>query len=209
MHDPALVELRRFFGEKVARHGPTPAGADFNSEAAQMTRFRQFMRLLDLSTPFSLIDFGCGYGALMPFLMERGFPLKRYVGFDISPEMIVAARSFVPSGIEVKLTTEVEEIGMADFTIASGIFNMKFEADTTIWRRHIVQTLDTLARSSVRGFAFNMLTSYSDQEKMRSDLYYGDPSWFFDHCKRKFSPNVALLHDYDLYDWTMSVRVAA
>jgi SAM-dependent methyltransferase len=208
MHDPALAELRRFFSEKIARHGPTPTGADFNSETAQTIRFHQFVRLLDLSTPFSMIDFGCGYGALMPYLLERGFPLQRYVGLDISPEMIEAARSFVPGGVETKFTTEVGEIGTADFTIASGIFNMKFEADATTWRRHIVHTLDTLARASVRGFAFNMLTSYSDQEKMRPDLYYGDPSWFFDHCKRRFSRNVALLHDYELFDWTMSVRLA-
>jgi hypothetical protein len=52
-----------------------------------------------------------------------------------------------------------------------------------------------------------MLTIYSDQEKMRPDLYYGDPSWFFDHCKRRFSRNVALLHDYELYDWTMAVKL--
>ncbi|MCE3241612.1 MAG: class SAM-dependent methyltransferase [Deltaproteobacteria bacterium] len=207
MHDPALDKLRRFFSEKIACHGPTPAGADFNSETAQTIRFGQFVRLLDLSTPFSMIDFGCGYGALIAYLLERGFPLRRYVGFDIAPEMIEAAHSLVPGGMEAKLTTEVEEIGTADFTIASGIFNMKFEVDATTWRHHIVQTLDTLARASVRGFAFNMLTIYSDQEKMRPDLYYGDPSWFFDHCKRRFSRNVALLHDYELYDWTMAVKL--
>ena len=48
MQDPALDELRRFFSEKVAYHGRTPAGADFNSEAAQTIRFKQFVRLLDL-----------------------------------------------------------------------------------------------------------------------------------------------------------------
>jgi SAM-dependent methyltransferase len=209
MQGPNLAEIGRFFGEKVTRLGPSPAGADFNSEAAQTIRFNQFVRLLDFTTPFSLIDFGCGYGALMPFLLEKGFPLKRYVGFDISPEMINAAHSFLPRGVETKLTMHVGEIGTADFTIASGIFNMKFAADDNAWRQHIVQTLDTLAGASVRAFAFNMLTSYSDQEKMRADLYYGDPSWFFDHCKRKISRNVALVHDYELYDWTMSVRLAA
>ena len=33
------------------------------------------------------------------------------------------------------------------------------------------------------------------------------PLGSFDHCKRKFSRNVALLHDYELYDWTMAVRL--
>ncbi len=207
MQDPIVAEVGHFFSEKVARLGPTPAGADFNSEAAQTERFRQFVRLLDFSAPFSLIDFGCGYGALAPYLLNLGLPLRRYVGFDISQEMIEAARAQTPADIEAELTTEVGHIGKADFTIASGIFNMKLKADPAAWHQHIVGTLDILARASVRGFAFNMLTSYSDREKMRPDLYYGDPCWFFDHCKRRFSRNVAVLHDYELYDWTLSVQL--
>jgi SAM-dependent methyltransferase len=202
-----LSEVGRFFGEKVARLGPTPAGADFNSEAAQTVRFRQFVRLLDFGAPFSLIDFGCGYGALATYLLDLGLPLRRYVGFDVSQEMIEAARSQMPADLETELTTEIGDIGTADFTIASGIFNVKLNADTAAWRYHIVETLDVFARASVKGFAFNMLTSYSDRERMRPDLYYGDPCWFFDHCKRTFSRNVAVLHDYELYDWTMSVRL--
>ena len=68
-------------------------------------------------------------------------------------------------------------------------------------------TLETLAELSIRGFAFNMLTSYSDTDKMRPDLYYGDPAFFFDHCKRRYSRNVALLHDYGLYEFTIIVRL--
>ena len=51
----------------------------------------------------------------------------------------------------------------------------------------MVDTIDRLAALSTRGFAFNMLTSYSDPEYMRDDLYYGDPRFFFDHCKRRHS----------------------
>jgi len=51
-----------------------------------------------------------------------------------------------------------------------------------------------------------MLTKYPDAARMRSDLYYADPGFFFDYCKRNFSRNVALLHDYNLYDFTILVR---
>ncbi|HAW53355.1 MAG TPA: SAM-dependent methyltransferase, partial [Flavobacteriales bacterium] len=46
----------------------------------------------------------------------------------------------------------------------------------------------------------------SDPDRKRPDLYYGDPCFFFDYCKRNFSRNVALLHDYNLYDFTILVR---
>ena len=61
-------------------------------------------------------------------------------------------------------------------------------------------------QKSNKGFAFNCLTSYSDRDKMRNDLYYADPSFLFDYCKKKYSKNVAILHDYDLYEFTVLIR---
>ena len=56
------------------------------------------------------------------------------------------------------------------------------------------------------GFAFNCLTSYSDHDKMRDYLYYADPLAIFDHCKKHYAKDVALLHDYGLYEFTILVR---
>ena len=39
-----------------------------------------------------------------------------------------------------------------------------------------------------------------------SDLYYADPRAFFDRCKRTSRGDVALLHDYGLYEFTILVR---
>jgi len=33
-----------------------------------------------------------------------------------------------------------------------------------------------------------------------------DPRPFFDFCMRELSPNVTLLHDYPLQEWTILVR---
>ncbi len=56
--------------------------------------------------------------------------------------------------------------------------------------------------------AFNALTTYSDPEKQRSELYYADPLQLFDYCKRNLSRDVALLHDYELFDFTIVVRMS-
>ncbi len=58
----------------------------------------------------------------------------------------------------------------------------------------------------LHGFAFNALTSYSDIEFRRDDLYYADPLFWFDYCKTNISKYVALLHDYPEYDFTIIVR---
>jgi len=61
-------------------------------------------------------------------------------------------------------------------------------------------------KKSIKGFAFNMLTKYSDREYMKEYLYYADPLFIFDYCKRNFSKKVALIHDYELYEFTILVR---
>lgn len=74
------------------------------------------------------------------------------------------------------------------------------------WWTYLKDILDALDGCSRHGFAFNCLTSYSDIDKMRDYLYYADPCAVFDYCKRHYSRNVALLHDYQLYEFTILVR---
>jgi hypothetical protein len=96
----------------------------------------------------------------------------------------------------------------AEFTVASGIFNVRLRATDEEWLAYMLDTIRDLAALSRRGFGFNALTSYSDREKQRADLYYADPRVLFDFCKRECSSRVALLHDYPLYEFTILVRLS-
>ena len=93
----------------------------------------------------------------------------------------------------------LEEVEPADYLIASGIYNVKFDYTEAQWLSYILYALEVMNQKAIKGFAFNMLTRYSDKEYTRSDLYYADPLFIFDFCKRNFSKHVALLHDYGLY----------
>ena len=57
-----------------------------------------------------------------------------------------------------------------------------------------------------KGFSFNCLAIYSDENYKKNYLYYADPCFLFDYCKRNFSKNIALLYDYFLYEFTTLVR---
>jgi hypothetical protein len=72
--------------------------------------------------------------------------------------------------------------------------------------QYILETLEKINALSVKGFSFNILTSYSDKEYMKDNLFYADPLFFFDYCKKNFSKNVSLLHDYDLYEFTLLIK---
>jgi hypothetical protein len=120
--------------------------------------------------------------------------------------MIRAAQNRYKSFANAHFYTTPEPPTVADYSVASGIFNVRLERSDTEWRDYLESTLDTLDRSSKLGFSFNCLTSYSDVDKMRNYLYYADPCSIFDFCKRRYSRHVALLHDYNLYEFTILVR---
>jgi len=108
--------------------------------------------------------------------------------------------------IKFKTIKDYADLDQADYSVASGIFNVKNNTDANDWQQYILATITTMSLYSRKGFAFNALTSYSDADKMKSDLYYSDPLFLFDYCKKKFSKEVALLHDYGIYDFTILVR---
>lgn len=199
-----IQKIKTYFQEKFKLYGATPQGIDWNSRASQETRFEQLSKIIDQPVEYSIIDYGCGYGSLYNFLQAKGHKFK-YTGFDIVEEMVIRGKELHPETGCIFLSDE-KNLKPSDYVIESGIFNIKQDIETGEWEKHIVQTLEKMNHLSKKGMAFNMLTKYSDPEFMRPDLYYADPCFFFDLCKKNFSKEVALLHDYQLYDFTILIR---
>jgi len=200
-----LDAISSFFTKTLARHGETPKGVDWNGEESQLLRFEQISKIITGDSPFTLNDFGCGYGAYFEFL-ERRYPSFAYTGIDIAAPMITAAAARLADRSNATFVCGAAPKTRADYCVASGVFNMKLNHSPGEWQEYVESMLEAMSAACERGFSFNCLTGYSDPEKMRADLYYADPCYFFDLCKKKYSRNVALLHDYDLYEFTILVR---
>jgi SAM-dependent methyltransferase len=203
--DSIRSRVQQYYDDRIQAHGPTAQGVDWNSLESQQLRFKKLLALVDRGSPFSINDFGCGYGALADYL-EPALPPSQYFGFDLSARMIDAATKLHASKSWATFVRDESELPAADYTVASGIFNVKLDTPVAAWEGYILETLQTISRLSRKGFAFNVLTKYADAEFMRPDLYYADPLFLFDYCKKNFSRFVALLHDYPLYEFTMLVR---
>lgn len=200
-----LTEVAEYYTTKLAEHGETPRGVDWNGEEGQTLRFEQLCKIIDTANNFSINDLGCGYGALYDFLSIKNERFS-YSGVDVSDSMIRAAEQRYKEQPQARFVLSSEPDQIADFGVASGIFNVRMGRSDDEWRSYLEATLDVLDRTSRVGFAFNCLTSYSDKDKMRDYLYYADPCVLFDLCKRRYSRNVALFHDYGLYEFTILVR---
>lgn len=200
-----LQEVAEYYSSKLGEHGVSPRGVDWNSEESQRLRFMQLTKIIQHQKKFSLIDLGCGYGALFHYLKEywRDFS---YLGCDVSADMVLAARRHIGTKANANFILGSEPPEVADYSVASGIFNVRLGRSDAEWYEYLLATLDVLDRSSRTGFAFNCLTSWSDTEKKRDYLYYADPAALFSICKQRYSRHIALLHDYGLYEFTILVR---
>lgn len=201
-----LREVAEYYGAKLLAHGETPQGVDWNGEAGQIARFEQLFKLFEGEKSYSLNDLGCGYGAMLEHLRERCGDAVRYCGIDVSAEMVTAARRRHADDANARFVCAAAPDGIADYGLASGIFNVRQQRSADEWADYVEATIAELNRTSTKGFAFNCLTSYSDEEKKKDYLFYADPLHFFDLCKRRYSRHVALLHDYGLYEFTLVVR---
>jgi SAM-dependent methyltransferase len=200
--------ITRFYSDHLSGHGDSSQGVGWKNDAAQEIRFIQLLKVINVKSGFSINDLGCGTGKLFTFLTSNDFEPSRYYGYDILPEMVDSARIKLSNDRRVSLEVieSASQMSNAEYSVCSGIFNVKYEATEADWLHNILSTLDAMNEKSVRGFSFNLLTKYSDKEFMQDHLYYADPLFMFDYCKRNHAKNVALLHDYDQYDFTIIVR---
>lgn len=196
-------EVKAYYDDKINTFGTTPQGVDWNSIESQELRFEILSRVINENKHFSILDYGCGFGSMFNYFEEK-FEKFDYTGFDLSDKMIEAANDKISKQNAV-FTTQLPSQPF-DYVIASGIFNIKLDNTPENWQNYIEKTLHEIDKLANKGFSFNILTSYSDSEYMKDYLYYANPSYLFDFCKRHFSRNVALLHDYDLYEFTIIVR---
>lgn len=202
-----LSKVNSLYSENVRTMGASPRSVGWRDVDSQKLRFEKLTQVITgrgLDKPVTINDLGCGYGALFSYLVaDRKLEVGKYTGYDISAEMLETAAGLTdPARCEFRCGPRITD--PADYSFVSGTFNVKFEVNDDKWRGYVIDCLHNLDRHSVRGFAFNLLTTYVDY--MESHLYYGDPLFYFDLCKRIFSKKITLIHDYNLFEWTILVH---
>lgn len=200
-----LKQVDQYYTDKLVIHGPTHLGVDWKSVESQKLRFDQLLRIIKDDRDASVIDYGCGYGALASYMHQLSYT-GPYLGFDISEAMIKEAKRLNKKQPKRTFMSDITKLKVADYTIASGIFNVKKDVPDKQWLSYILDTLEIMSKHSRKGFAFNMLTGYSDKNKMRSDLFYADLPFFIDYCVRTYGRHIAMFQDYGLFEFTILVR---
>lgn len=198
-----LQNIEKLYTDNLKEHGISSKSVGWPDDQAHMLRFEKLFGSIFLDSINSLNDLGSGYGAVLEYFRKREKDLKTYFAYDISKEMLDALEvKFYPKTLINKFVASYLKT-KADFSIASGIFNVRFAETDDKWHGYILSVLHNLNEHSIKGFSFNLLSNYVDFKK--DHLYYADPCAFFDYCKKNFSRKVNLYHDYPLWEWTIQV----
>jgi SAM-dependent methyltransferase len=205
-----LEPIERYYTAKVRRHGATPPGVDWASDLGQRLRFVQLLKVIgDWRQPLSLHDLGCGYGALLDHLAKCHHQARvRYVGSDVSEEMIRHARGRASACGEPEFVVAASELPLADYSIASGVFNVKLDHPVPAWERHVAGTLCALRASSRRGFSVNFLAPHALRARPDAApfLYGPPPEQWLAYSRDTLACEAELLTGYGLPEYTLLVR---
>ena len=200
-------DVTDYYAATLAQHGATPRGVDWSCKPTQELRFIQLLRLCSFKAAFSLNDVGCGYGALRGFLRQRHrLASVDYLGVDLSQAMVDSARSRWGHVPKTRFENAGTSLRLADYSIASGLFNVKLHHPETAWEPWVAHTLQSLHATSQTGFAVNFLSPPLPGETSPSELYRPNIEQWTDYCESALKSAVEPITGYGMREYTLLVR---
>ena len=201
-----LDRLARHYETLARRHGASAAANQWRDLETQERRFAVLADIAPDIVTASVLDFGCGTGALYGFLKEKLGFTGTYCGVDISTTSIEVARQTWPEArFERANLLAGDTVGKFDYVLISGVFNNRLHEDWPCmsYLQEVLQAVWPLAR---KGLAFNAMSTYVDYQD--ENLCYFSPEEIFAFCKTRLSAKVLLRHDYQIKDGVIPFEFA-
>lgn len=184
--------------DMISSHGAdSPLALGWLDRQSQLSRFEVLAGIADLSG-HSVLDAGCGYGDLLPFLNQR-FSGITYTGIEHIPELFDEAlkrNADEANGCFISGNFAVMPLPQTDYVFASGSLNYR-----SVDSGFIYKIIEKLYMASRLGLAFNLLCKIPDNGL----LVAYDPIYILDHC-RSFCDDVELVTGYAEEDFTVYMR---
>lgn len=199
-------DVSEFYERALERNGVSAEAVGWKDRAAQIKRFRKLVK------PWygieSILDVGCGLGALAEHLQEVypvWFNRIRYAGIDIMPEFIDVARARLgryenmemAMGARVFYETDVRQIMPADMEDHDHLRFDLVVASGALAHHHMpekIEMLDEMWKATRHILAFNIKLQDADLKELALIM------------PRFKSGDWTIVHDYGLDEATIHVR---
>lgn len=203
MHTPRgpwlnTAAILRYHRQRIREYGPGGAEAlGWARTEGQQVRFETLTQIGDL-TGHSVLDAGCGYADLYPYLRQR-YAGVHYHGVEQMPELLAVARTRYRDATDITLSNGDflrTPLPAADYVLASGALNYRSRNP-----RFIYQAIEKLYGNCRIALGFNLL-SWEPAEGGPLASY--EPAKVLAFC-RQLAPRAELLEGYWEGDFTVFV----
>jgi SAM-dependent methyltransferase len=194
--------------EDLLRHGDNFRGVGYTKSAQEAAeRYALMLGVVrERDTSVSLLDLGCGLGHLLDFIECRpDYRHVQYVGLDISPKYLDAARARHPKRefVLMDVLESDEALPVFDYVVLNGVFNYRGPIDRDRMMRYWEQLTATAYRHCRLGLAFNVMSTLVDWE--RDDLFHLSLDEMSRFVGGHLSRHFVIRHDYQAYEYTTYV----
>jgi SAM-dependent methyltransferase len=194
-----MNKIVKFYTGKFNKHGKSIKSIGWSNKKDQNLRFKKIFSGIDYANK-TILDVGCGFGDLFFFLNKKNKDNNfKYTGVDITPHFANVAKERLKFTNSTVYCGEILNINKKfDIVIASGSMSYKFKGS----KNKNLLLIEKMFKISKNVLSINFMSSYSDY-KLSKNLHY-KPEEMFKFAK-KLSPKVNLIHDYNLYEFTLQI----
>ena len=194
MLSKTFLKLSNHYDNLFERHGDSVKSSQQSDKITRDKRLKILTQNLDLNKKISILDFGCGTGYLLQYLLRKGFN-GSYTGIDISEKIINFAKykNTYKKAQFIKINLLEKSLKKKfDYTLVNGTFNNNTN-NNWLWIRKVLKELNKITKKEI---VFNNLSEYVDYKEKK--LFYIKPEKVFNFCKLNISPYIIIKNDYQI-----------
>lgn len=193
------------------KHGDTAQGADWPNEEDLQKRFEVLSENIkpQPSSITSILDFGCGTGRFLSYLLNKKKFLFLYDGVDINQSVIDLAKEKFDNIDLVKFYCHDLKSGSLlapdapttfNHVVANGVFTEKISLTEDEMWNFFSEKIELLWGLTKNSLAFNVMSKHVDYE--RDDLFHVSYDKMASFV-RTMTNEYAFRCDYGLYEYTV------
>lgn len=196
---------KNHYSETFNKYGPTPKGVDWGTKSTTELRYYTMFEILDYvelkkGTP-SVLDVGCGYGALWEYAIQNNIKIH-YHGIDIVRDMINYAKRKYPDIQFVCGDFMINKsLNNFDFVICNGILTQKLTCtneETDLFAKKIIKKMFNICNY---GIVFNVMSTKVNYTV--ENLFYKSPIELSAWCVEEISHKFIINHSYLPYEYSI------
>jgi SAM-dependent methyltransferase len=194
-----MNKIEKFYTDNFNKYGKNLKSIGWSNKKDQILRFNKIFSGVEYKNK-SILDVGCGFGDLYFFLRKKNKDINfKYSGIDITPNFVEITKERLSLTNSNIYCGEVFNLNKKfDIVVASGSMSYNFKGA----KNKNLLLIKKMYEITKKVLSMNFMSSYSDFE-LKKNLHY-NPEEMFQFAKR-LSPKVNLIHDYNLYEFTIQI----